>query len=423
MIRNIAGTILTRFINALISFAAMIIISRNFGAEGIGTIGLIVLGITIIVLINNFVGGSALVYLVPRYDLYRLIIPSYIWALFSAVPVSFLLSLAKLIPVEYTYHVLLLSLMFSITSINQMVLLGREKINLYNLISMSQMIVMISCLVIFTYNFPEEGIIIYIYSLYCAYFISLVWSTLAIRKLLTFSSLDGISDILREIFRLGAILQAANLFQLLNYRLSYYLVDFFSGRGALGVFNLGVQLSEGVWNIPKSLSTVIYSRISNSDDSSYVIKLTLGFFKLSLIITILILSIIILIPEYIFGLIFGAEFTEVKTVILFLAAGIAAISASMILSNYFSGTGRPHHNTISSGIGLVFTLLMSLWLIPIYGLAGAGIAATISYSASCLYQIIMFRKISGAKTRDFIINADDFKIVKEEISKILHISK
>jgi len=419
MIRNIAGTIITRFINALISFTAMIIISRNFGAEGIGTIGLIVLGITIIVLINNFVGGSSLVYLVPRYDMYRLIIPSYIWALFSSIPVSFLLSLANLIPVEFTYHVLLLSLMFSITSINQMILLGREKIILYNMISLSQMAIMIVCLIIFTYKFSGLGIMAYIYSLYCAYFISLIWSSLAIRKLIIFGSLEGITEILREIFRLGAILQAANLFQLLNYRLSYYLVDLFAGRGALGIFNLGVQLSEGVWNIPKSLSTVIYSRISNSDDSSYVIKLTLGFFKLSLIITILILTIIILIPQNVFGIIFGAEFTEVKTVILFLAAGIAAISAGMILSHYFSGTGKPHHNTISSGIGLVFTLILSLWLIPIYGLAGAGIAATVSYSATFLYQIIMFRKISGARIRDFMISSNDFKVIKAEINKLM----
>ena len=115
MIKNIVGTVFTRFINALISFIVIIIISQKFGAEGTGTIGLILLGITIIVMINNFVGGSALVYLVPRYDLYRLLVPSYIWALTTSIPVAILLSITKLIPYEFTYHVMLLSLIFSLT--------------------------------------------------------------------------------------------------------------------------------------------------------------------------------------------------------------------------------------------------------------------------------------------------------------------
>ena len=151
MIKNIFSTIFTRFINAIISFIVIIIISQKFGAEGTGTIGLILLGITIIVMINNFVGGSALVYLVPRYDLYKLLIPSYIWALITSVPVAILLSITGLIPHEFTYHVMLLSLIFSLTSINQMFILGKEKIKLFNLTSLAQMLVLLVSLMLFVH--------------------------------------------------------------------------------------------------------------------------------------------------------------------------------------------------------------------------------------------------------------------------------
>lgn len=418
MIKNIFSTIFTRFINAIISFIVIIIISQKFGAEGTGTIGLILLGITIIVMINNFVGGSALVYLVPRYDLYKLLIPSYIWALITSVPVAILLSITALIPHEFTYHVMLLSLIFSLTSINQMFILGKEKINFFNLTSLAQMLVLLVSLILFVHFFPKLGIYAYIFALYCAYLSSLLWSTLIIKKLIKIGDLNGLTSIIKEFFRLGTIFQAANLFQLLNYRLAYYLVDLHLGRSALGVYNLGTQLAEGVWNIPKSLSTIIYSKISNSNDKDYKVKLTLGFFKLSLLSTLFLLIIILILPKSFFGLIFGPDFINVKEVIFFLATGITAISAGMILSHYFSGTGKPFHNTISSGIGLVFTFILCIILIPHYKLAGAAMAATISYTASCIYQIIIFCKLTNVSIKDFLPNKNDITILKNEIKNI-----
>ncbi|HRS53940.1 MAG TPA: polysaccharide biosynthesis C-terminal domain-containing protein [Bacteroidales bacterium] len=419
MFKNIASTIITRFINALISFITIIILSRKFGAEGMGTIGLIVLGITIIVLINNFVGGSSLVYLVPRYNTYKLILLSYSWALISSISTTIILNLINLIPNNYTYHILLLSLLFSINSINQMIILGYEKITFYNIISLAQAIIMFISLIIFLNIIPQTSINTYVYALYCSYTLVTIWSFFSIRKFIIASkSLDKLTNLIKEIFKLGTIIQIANISQLFNYRLAYYFIDHFINRKALGIFNLSTQISEGVWNIPKSLSTVIYSKISNSNDKNYMINLTLSFFKISLIMTLIILSIIFIIPSYAFQLIFGNDFYEVKKIIILLSPGIIAISAGMILSNYFSGTGKPIYNTIGSVIGFIFTLILGLWLIPTHGLMGAALSTTISYVASSTYQIIIFYKLTNIKIKQLTFNKNDLTMVKYEIKKL-----
>ncbi|HKK68913.1 MAG TPA: hypothetical protein VJ946_11900, partial [Bacteroidales bacterium] len=85
MIRKIAGTALTRVLNAVIMLVVLFIATNNLGAEAYGFVTLIILGITIIGIVNHFVGGGALVYYIPRKPLMLLLIPSYLWAVFSAV--------------------------------------------------------------------------------------------------------------------------------------------------------------------------------------------------------------------------------------------------------------------------------------------------------------------------------------------------
>ena len=76
MIRNVLGTILTRMITALLTLAVVVMNARFLGAEKVGVISLVILAVTIVQMVNNFVGGASLVYLVPRTPLLKLFIPS-----------------------------------------------------------------------------------------------------------------------------------------------------------------------------------------------------------------------------------------------------------------------------------------------------------------------------------------------------------
>jgi O-antigen/teichoic acid export membrane protein len=215
------------------------------------------------------------------------------------------------------------------------------------------------------------------------------------------------------------VMQLGNILQFLNYRLSYYFIEFFLRRAAVGVYSVGVQLSESIWLIAKSIHMVQYTRISNEKNEDYAAKLTLNLVKISFILTLLSLILIMVLLHVFFAVVLKPEFQQVPLIMFTLAAGILTFSISIILSPYFSGMGKPIHNTISAAIGLVFTLVLSLLLIPQMKLPGAALAATVSYSASTLYQFIVFIKMSNLKPADFLLRKNDILVIVKEVKKLI----
>lgn len=421
MFKKIAGTAFARFLNTLLGFAVVVVAARAFGAEGYGTIVLVILGITFIQLVNNFIGGPALVYLVPRHEVFNLFILSYIWALVTAVVGANLLFLFSMIPPEYRQQTLMLSLISNWASVNMMILIGKEKIRFYNIISVLQTALIFGSIMLFVYVMGHSSVNYYIYALYIAYLSTFFLSLTAIRRYIVFSDLNQIDIPLKPILHYGGLMQLASIIQFFNYRLSYYLLQFFYDKAEVGKFAVGVQLAEGMWLISKSVALVQYSRISNEPDNlQYAKHITLLFLKFTFLATLLMLLVLIALPQGVFSFVFGAGFTQVKPVILMLSPGILTLSASHIFSHYFSGTGKPQHNTISSASGFVVVLVAGMLLIPLLGLTGAGIATSLSYLTIFVYQFWWFKKVSGTKLGEMLINKNDIATIRREISALWH---
>jgi O-antigen/teichoic acid export membrane protein len=415
MFRHIIGTTITRLINAFLALGILWITTHNLGKEGLGTIGLIVLGIALILLVSNYVGGGALVFLSSRYDWRQLLGPAYLWASLVSMAGVVLLNLFHLIPREYTWHIMLLSLLQSWMTINLNLLIGKEKIGLFNSISVLQMLLTTVALVILIYIDHLYDVKAYVYALYAGYIAGFALSLIAILPLIRLTGQHEHQPVIRQIVRYGKYIQTANVLQMLNYRLSFYLIEFFTGRAALGIYNVGVQISEGVWLIGKSVATVQYARISNISDQEYAKRITLLLFKFTFVLSLLVIIVLVLLPESVYGWIFGYDFVHVKKVILSLAAGILATSVSLMFSHYFSGMGMPRHNMIGSAIGLILTLVLGLIFIPKYGIVAAGLTASASYLANMMYLLTIFIYKARPDFQDFVIQRDDFRLLLHEI--------
>ncbi len=419
MLKNILGTISTRILVALLTLIMVLLNARYLGAENVGTIGLIILAIAILQLMSNLVGGGALVYLVPRAQLVKLFLPSCGWALFTTALGTFLLNILHLIPTGYAMHVFFLSLLLSLFTINFMVLMGHERIREYNIISLLQVMILFAVLMFFFFGLENREVMAYLYGLYISYAFAFLTSLILILSSFRKKEILGSGKVIRELVQLGSVMQLGNILQFLNYRLSYYFIEFFLRRAAVGVYSVGVQLSESIWLIAKSIHLVQYTRISNEKDENYAAKLTLNLVKISFILTLLSLILLLVLLHLFFSLVFKPEFQQVPVIMFTLAAGILTFSVSIILSPYFSGMGKPIHNTISAAIGLVFTLGLSLLLIPKLKLPGAAMAATISYIASTLYQFIVFIKMTKLKSSDFLLRKDDVLVIVKGVRKMI----
>lgn len=419
MIKKVLGTAGSRLIVSALSLLLVLLYGRTLGPQGAGTIGLIVLGITIVLLLSNFVSGGALVYLTPREKPFLLFVPAYFWSLLSAVIVSYSLDRFHLIPEGMVHHVLFLSLIFSWHTANLNILLGKERIAAFNLASVLQVFTLFFSFVYFVLIKEQKDVMSYVYALYLSYGIAFITSLIMVYKELHYTDLSEMGKVIIKIFRYGSFVQFANTLQLLNYRLSYYIIKGVFGTTRLGVFQVGNQLSEGLWIVGKSVALVQYSRISNESDPGYAKLLSIRFLKITVLLTLLMLSVFWILPESFFTWILTDKFSGIKNVIWALSPGIIAISANMIFSHFFSGTGRHHHNAISSGIGLIFTLSLGFILIPKWGVVGAGITSSISYIATTTYQAIVFSRINHIHSRDLMVTHEDFQFIIREVRSLM----
>lgn len=426
MIDKIIGTFLSRLLAMVIMLVVVILNTNTFGATGTGTIGLIILGLTILQILGNFIGGAAIVYLIPRRNNFQIIFLSYLWALFSNIAGVIILTFFHLIPEGYEWQLLLLSLASSFFFINITVMQGKEDIRRFNFYQISQLALLIiiyaGILIVFKYTGITPKVSHYIYSFTLSYFLPAAISFIYIIRNVGEVHFRNIRALLVEMSKFGAWVQLANLAQLMNYRLSYYFIEWYAGRQPLGIYELGTKLSEVVWIFPKSICLVQYARLANNRDSQYAKQLTLSLLKIVFIFAILAVTCLLLIPESWLAGIFGAEFGASKSVIFRLAPGIVFLSCLSILAHYFSGYGKYWINTLASMSGFLVTLVLGLLLIPqaaaIGTLRAIEVAASInslSYFVSFLFTLLFFIFATKSKFSEFILNKQDILLFKKEV--------
>lgn len=427
MLKKVIGTFGSRIFCTLIAFGIVLINSHEFGAQGVGTIGLFILGLTIIQNLTSFVGGPSLVYMLPRHNAFQLIFLSYGFNVLISIIGTFLLFIFRLIPYEYVWHLLLVSIFFSFYYVHSLFILAIEKIKIYNVLAVLQIIFQLGLMLILLYFFNIKNVASYIYAYLLSYVLMAVISIPYVWKNIKITNLKNSFSLLKQMLTYGFAIQIANFAQLLNYRLSYYIIEFCSGRKALGVFDLGTKLSEAVWILPKSMATVQYARISNSKENKiYAKKLTFAFLKLVFVFSLIATFLLVLIPASWIAFIFSAEFFEVKQILYVLAFGIILFSCNTIISHYFSSFGLYKINTYASIIGLIITAGIGLALIPVFIsmpymdvlMSIAGIT-TLSYTVSFTYTFFKFIKDAKVKVRDLKITSNDLSILTNEIKKIL----
>lgn len=417
MLKKIFTTTATRILTSIASLGTVTIAARALGAEGMGTISLFILGISMIQIIIAWFGGSVLVYMSGKHPLIHLLVPAWIWALIISATGSLILNFFSLAPSEFLFDMFAISFLQSVFAINQNIQIGREKILQYNLAAISQSVLMLTSLGIIFWFSTDNQPKAYIQAMYISFSAAALLSFSGIYKQISPAALFN-RRVIKEVFRYGSYVQTAGILQLFNYRLSYYLIEKFFDRATLGVFSIGVQISESVWIISKSIALVQYSRISNSNDNGYNVRITLEFIRFAAVFTLTVLLLLLLLPGDFFIFIFRSGFSNISDVILSISAGIFSVAISLMFSHYFSGSGKPWHNTISSGIGLIFTVSLGIILIPELGITGAGLTSSIAYSAGMIYQLIIFKHMTHAELRDFIPDSGDIRRIKALIKDI-----
>ena len=142
----------------------------------------------------------------------------------------------------------------------------------------------------------------------------------------------------------------------------------------------------------KSITTVQYSKIVNLDNPNGAIDLTKKSAKLSFYATLAMLVVLAIIPSGVFGFVFGKDFGPIKQLLFLLMPGIISIAISNVYGHYFAALNQMRVLIVKSSIGLVFTVVLSVILIPLWRIKGACVVTSVSYLSSSVYLWIAFYK-------------------------------
>ena len=425
MFKKILGTIFSKGLVTIVSFITLLLTTHILGAQGRGDAIVITTAVGLMGLVNDFIGGSSLVYLIPKQKNSWYFTHVLLFSLVGAVIVSILgtivFKFGFFMVSGYWKYVFIIGLLTCIYSSILILILGYEDIRNYNLVGVFQPILTL-CFFAGASLLGYGRVSTYIYSLGLSYLITIVMMIIMLRKIqkkLKRKSVKlGSLIILTEMISLGSVAQLGNLIQYLNYRFSYFVIDAHIGASGVGIYSVAVKISESIWLIAQSISLVQYTTITNSHDDKYSINLTIKLVKLSFVITTFLIILLIIIPGSLFGLIFGKDFSPIRIVLIYLSPGVIALGVGLILSHYFSGKGNYLVNTIGAFIGLCVSIPGCFLLIPGHGYLGAAATASIAYLVTVFYQMAVFINTTKVKIIDFKFNNNDWQQVSMILNKI-----
>jgi O-antigen/teichoic acid export membrane protein len=208
---------------------------------------------------------------------------------------------------------------------------------------------------------------------------------------------------LRDITAYSFTCYLSNFTQFLNYRLDVFIVTYFAGLQALGLYTLAVSLGQMIWLVSKAAATVLLPNVAARQDeidanAERTAQITRVAFGISLIAALL----LALFAAPLVPWLFGEEFRSSVAPLLWLLPGIVAFSAANVIASYLAGAGKPRLNFYVSLAGLLMTIALDLLLIPRFNIIGAAIASTLSYLTSTVVIIYFFTRASNLKVRQIL---------------------
>jgi O-antigen/teichoic acid export membrane protein len=177
---------------------------------------------------------------------------------------------------------------------------------------------------------------------------------------------------------LGVRGQFGNVAMLFNYRLDVFVLNYFLNPAQVGLYALGVVISESLWQIPSAASVALFPRTARTADRDA------NYFTCFVTRQVLLLAGVFgaamaLASPVVIPLIFGARFAPSVAVIWWILPGTVALAAGKVMAADITARGKPGYNSFISIVVGALTVVLDLVLIPRMGIRGAALASSIAY--------------------------------------------
>ncbi|MBK9284505.1 MAG: polysaccharide biosynthesis C-terminal domain-containing protein [Sphingobacteriaceae bacterium] len=386
MFSNILQSVFTKGFVAIINFLIFILSAKYLGASSRGEINIFVLNIAIIQILNEIYTGYSLIYFIPKYNFKKIFLTGILYTFMACtLGNSLFYSIGLQLP-GYEWISYIISTLVILNTFNCVLILGKEKIGMYNFLCLFQPLLLLIglCLAIFYLkNFTLEA---YLYPMLLSFSLAFTISFFSTFNLSREHKEKNEFE-LKPILIYGFICQMGVLLYILSNKYSYYLLE---NNTEVGLYGTACSLIESVLIIANGVAPVFLARVANTGNSSYNVNMALVLSKASSLLSFIIIIIMLAIPNKLYVSILGTGYSEVKYYMFLYSPGILIMSFISILNNYFSAIGKLKQVLICNLAGFICSIIIAHVFIPIYGIKGAALAANIAYLVTAISIVSFF---------------------------------
>lgn len=200
---------------------------------------------------------------------------------------------------------------------------------------------------------------------------------------------------LRAVVLYSLPLYLGNAVQFLNYKLDIFFVKSYVGLGAVGKYTVAVWLAQIVWLIPNALAALVMRAVAEQDGAGEVMRRVTAVARLSLYVSCLSMAGLAVAGSVGVAALFGRDFRDSVSPLLFLAPGVVLFCPTIILSAYLNGVRAQSYTTAIACGSLVVTVVLNLLLVPRMAIDGAAVASSVSYTLSTVATVWAVRRLNS----------------------------
>jgi O-antigen/teichoic acid export membrane protein len=429
ILKNSVLTFTRNIAIVILGLLTTILIARCLGPEKQGMYALIILLPNMLVTFMDLGIGPATVFYIgqQKYKVQTIISTNIILAIFLSFLSSIIGSLIILLYSESIFSGISFSILFSILGVLpilflnnfiQFVFQGIEDFKSFNVIAVIGKVVNLIALIITIYLLPLD-----LKGALLSFVLGNLTSTILIiyiiiKKKLKISAKSFSIPFVKDSLKYGLKAHLSNIVSFLNYRADILLISYFLSPVSVGIYNIAVNIAERLWIVSKPVATVMLPRISSSDETKQN-ELTAVAARNVLFLSILFSIAFYFFADIVIDLLFGKEYMESSVALKILLPGITLFSVERILSNSLAGKGKPELNLYTSLFTVTCNIILNIILIPIYGLNGAALATSISYTLTFIIKIMIYTNLTKSKLVNILfLRKSDFTAYKNIIKAL-----
>jgi len=198
-----------------------------------------------------------------------------------------------------------------------------------------------------------------------------------------------------------------------------FLIGALSSTSDIGLYSVTIGISETLLYFSNAASLAIFSRVKNEPEQQAKDARTV--LRHVLPAAIGLSAVLAFVGPYIIRIFFGNAFAGAYSALKLILPGITVYTIYPVVSAYLINIGKSSLASGCSIMGLCCNVVLNIVLIPSYGIEGAAISSSISYTATALFSLMIFMRYSRSSMGSaLLLSSGDIKKIKNYVAQVAH---